>query len=473
MWATNYDIIHDTLILLSDLSSSYSSSKALTTLETANALLRNHGPTAFPFMAYPPNFKLRTQFYLTWARMVFSEANVDYFEDFMIPFDNAFETMYQKGNSGAPADEIKHLAVGMFRDLRGVLMAIHNRGAFQMFFDWFYPRYFQILSSAFEQYWEDSFVSIPALKFYEEFAHNKAQRIEFSSSSPNGIILFKETCKILLFYSSSLSKLLTSGNVESAIESDPYKYFLKGMSIVLDALANTLLGSYVNFGVFLFYQDDCYSNTIKGALQLLFCNVDLSRQIMLFDKVSARYYKLIEVLFRNHLPILVDLDSTLFMMLLHTLVDGLYHPDKGISSFAASAIDDLATYRFKQSHRKRKEPAYMKLEQHLMSNNQEDIFFNMLISLFSLILFEGASNLWAFSRPILSLILNHEQYFKQISNNITAQQPDSTRNQVSEAFDSLMENVLPNLETRNRDRFTQNLVFFTGMLKKVIVRPRF
>lgn len=40
-------------------------------------------------------------------------------------------------------------------------------------------------------------VAIPLLKFMTEFVHNKAQRLQFDCSSPNGILLFRETSKII------------------------------------------------------------------------------------------------------------------------------------------------------------------------------------------------------------------------------------------------------------------------------------
>lgn len=89
----------DALTLLHDLSSGYTTAKLLLQIDAAKSILTNHGNSeVFPFLDVPANSKLRTKFYITWGRMVFSEPNIDYFDQFMEPFDARFTHLSQHSN---------------------------------------------------------------------------------------------------------------------------------------------------------------------------------------------------------------------------------------------------------------------------------------------------------------------------------------------------------------------------------------
>lgn len=62
-----------------------------------------------------------------------------------------------------------------------------------------------------------------------EFVLNKAQRVTFDFSSPNGILLFREVSKLLVAYG---SRILSMPNV-----ADIYAYKYKGIWIALTVLS--------------------------------------------------------------------------------------------------------------------------------------------------------------------------------------------------------------------------------------------
>lgn len=136
---------------------------------------------------------------------------------------------------------------------------------------------------------------------------------------------------------------------------------------------------------------------------------------------------------------------------------------------AASAIDNVASYLFTQGKKKRKEEAFLKLEPLVVAN--KETLRSFLTSIFSLILFEGSINLWSFSRPLLSLILIDESAFSDYVQNLIVLQPAHCQEDVQSGFSRLMEGVRPSLDTNNRERFSQNAVFFSSAIKKVVVRP--
>lgn len=65
-----------------------------------------------------------------------------------------------------------------------------------MLFDWLYPANFPVILACLEAWSGDPVVTTPLLKFVNEFVLNKSQRLIFDSSSPNGILLFREVSKV-------------------------------------------------------------------------------------------------------------------------------------------------------------------------------------------------------------------------------------------------------------------------------------
>ncbi|KAK3002773.1 hypothetical protein RJ639_018633 [Escallonia herrerae] len=121
----------------------------------------------------------------------------------------------------------------------------------------------------------DAEVTTPLLKFMAEFVLNKAQRLTFDSSSPNGILLFREVSKLLVAYG---SRILSVPNT-----SDIYAFKYKGIWIALTILTRALAGNYVNFGVFELYGDRALADALDIALKMTL-SVPLA-DILAFRKV--------------------------------------------------------------------------------------------------------------------------------------------------------------------------------------------
>ena len=91
---------------------------------------------------------------------------------------------------------------------------------------------------------------------------------------------------------------------------------------------------------------------------------------------------------------------------------------------------------------------------------QPGIFPDMLRTLFDIVLFEDCANQWSLSRPMLSLILVCEHQYVELKAQIAATMPQAKRGKMEGCFEKLMSEVTRSLESRNRDRFTQNLTVF-------------
>ena len=65
-----------------------------------------------------------------------------------------------------------------------------------LLFDWLYPAHFPLLLRCLEAWADEPAVTTALLKLFAELVLNRSQRLVFDSSSPNGILLFREVSKV-------------------------------------------------------------------------------------------------------------------------------------------------------------------------------------------------------------------------------------------------------------------------------------
>ncbi|CAI7818815.1 unnamed protein product [Closterium sp. NIES-54] len=347
-------------------------------------------------------------------------------------------------------EPVKFALIGLFRDLRGITMATNSRRTFGLLFDWLYPAHMPLILRT-AQFWSDTpAVTTPLLKFFAEFVVNKTQRLTFDSSSPNGILLFREASKLVVTYGKHALAMPTGAH--------PYTTKYKGVWIALTVLTRALAGNYVNFGVMELYGDTALPDALDVALKL--CLSIPLPEIMAFRKLARAYFAFLEVLCHNHTLVIINLPTATFSHLVGSLDTGLKCLDVSISSQCASAVDNLAAYYFNNvtAGDAPSSPAALTIAQHLAEC--PTLFPEILKTLFEIVLFEDCANQWSLSRPMLSLILVNEQLYNDLKMQILSSQPSDQRPRIAECFDKLMADVGRNLDPKNRDKFTQNLTIF-------------
>ena len=213
----------------------------------------------------------------------------------------------------------------------------------------------------------------------------------------------------------------------------------------------------MNFGVFELYGDPCLNDALDVTLRLAL-SIPLSH-LMVYQKVARAYFQLVEVLSHNHTAFLITRDGATFTHIGTSLETGLKSLDVSISSQCAAAIDSLAASYFNQVVNGESQTAVTQaFVSHI--NDNPRIFPNILKTLFEIILFEDCSNQWSLSRPMLSLILINEQVFSDLKMQIITSQPTEKQQKLASCFENLMSDVSRTLESKNRDKFTQNLTIF-------------
>ncbi|KAH0730079.1 hypothetical protein KY289_001267 [Solanum tuberosum] len=203
----------------------------------------------------------------------------------------------------------------------------------------------------------DNKVTTPLLKFVAEFVLNKSQRLNFETSSPCGILLFREVSKLIVAYG---SRILSLPN-----HVDMYQFKYKGVWISLTILSRALAGNYVNFGVFEIYGDRALADAFDIAMRMTL-SIPLA-DILSYRKLSGAYFTFLEIMMKNQIQLILNLDSSSFTFIAGSLESGLKVLDENIKSQCASAVDNLATFYFEHitTGESPTTPVALNLAQHL------------------------------------------------------------------------------------------------------------
>lgn len=445
-WNRANELLDTTLQVFVDLITSYSSSKALLNLETVNFMVHNHVGAHFPFLGYDSDNKYRISFYTALTRLVFTAAEDinNEFDDFIAPNVEIIEQLNQ--TSDLSEASAKLALVGIFRDLRGIAQATTTKRTYNLLFDAIFPNCFSLIKRAIDFCYKDPHVMTALLKFTMEFVYNKGVRIVFDQSSANGILLFRETSEVLCSYGSRVLSL--------PVERDIYVEKYKGIRLLLNTLSHALAGNYVNFGVFSLYGDMALQNSFDVALQLCL-NIPLE-DVLAYVKLSKAYFQFLEILLKSHLDVLCGLDSSVFIIIIRAIHEGLQSNETQICSLCAAAIDHIYSYIF--LHQRRGKPTVRRIQEHLAS--EPSIGNELITTLFNSLLFSTHANHWAVTRPILSLLLASEEAFNYYQEQLIAAQPPESQAKLQQEFVKLTTDVQRSLETSNRDKFTQKLTLF-------------
>ncbi|KAF5937890.1 hypothetical protein HYC85_025396 [Camellia sinensis] len=449
-YAESEEVINHTLSLFSEMATGYMTGKLLLKLDTIQYIISHHNREHFHFLENYSCSRCRTTFYYTIGLLIFMEDNLLKFKSSMDPLLQVFVSLESMPDAIFRTDAVKYALIGLMRDLRGITMATNSRRTYGFLFDWLYPARMPLLLKAITHWTDTPEVTTPLLKFMAEFVLNKSQRLTFDSSSPNGILLFREVSKLIVAYG---SRILSLPN-----RADMYTFKYKGIWILLSILSRALAGNYVNFGVFELYGDRALSDALDIALKLIL-SIPLV-DILAYRKLTGAYFAFLEVLLNSHVTFVLNLDTSTFRYIVGSLESGLRGLDANIISQCASAVDNLATYYFNHITvgESLTTPAALNLARHVA--DCPGVFPEILKTLFEIVLFEDCGNQWSLSRPMLSLILISEEMFTNLKAQILASQPVDQQQRLSLCFDQLMADISRSLETKNRDKFTQNLTRF-------------
>lgn len=349
-WPEETEIVQKTLDLLLDMAGGYSSSKLLLTLETVKFLARHHTEDHFPFLSVRANVRHRTTFHATLTRLILQPNGEDKlgltFAQFMEPITTTMKKLDSLSMTDLANEAARWPLIGVFRDLRGIASSLHNRKSYVLLFEILHPLHLPILAKVADVWHDQVDVIVSLLKFMQEFCHNKANRVNFDQSSPNGILLFRATSDVVCAFGRRLL-------VAPIPDGDIYKERYKSMALALNVLISALSGNYVCFGVFALYNDPALESALDVALKMILSvSVD---DVIAYPKLSKAYFGFVEIFFRNHIKSVMALDTNVLMQLMNAVHEGLQASDPTLSSLCANSIDHFATFYFENAGKEKPE----------------------------------------------------------------------------------------------------------------------
>lgn len=344
-WPEETEIIQKTLDLLLDMAGGYSSSKLLLNLETVKFFAHHHTEEHFPFLAVRANVRHRTIFHAILTRLVLHASGEEKlgltFEQFLEPVRITLKQLNDLSLSDLRNEAARWPLIGLCRDLRGIAASLHNRKSYVLLFDILHPVYLPLFAKVADVWHDQVDVIVSLLKFMNEFCTNKANRVNFDQSSPNGILLFRITSDVVCAFG---RRLLAS---PPPAEGDIYKLRYKPMSLALNVLYQALSGNYVCFGVFSLYNDPSLESALDVSLQMIL-SVPVD-DVIAYPKLSKAYFSFIEIFFRNHIKSVMALETQVLMQLMNAVHEGLQASDPTLSSLCSTTIDHFATFYFENA----------------------------------------------------------------------------------------------------------------------------
>eukprot|EP00917_Polyrhabdina_sp_WS-2016_P002602 GHVP01005614.1.p1 GENE.GHVP01005614.1~~GHVP01005614.1.p1 ORF type:complete len:602 (+),score=104.53 GHVP01005614.1:378-2183(+) len=428
-------------------------------------VIKDHQASDLTFLNVPGYGKFRTSYYFTLTKLLtLSLDSLDKkesdasFAEYMMPFKNTYEKLAVAAVNGKlNKDECRNLSIHWCRDLRGITQALSSPNDYTRLFDWMVqqPKNRQncrisLFENLIETWAYDHNVLVPALKFLCEFFLNKSHRITFESSSANGIILFKEVTVLFCAVGKSVLQRKTF--------SDIYREKYKPLVLALTMFGNALAGGYTNFGVFEVYNDSSLSDALRLGLQM--CIEIPDNELQAYMKSLQGYFMFLELVTKSFMTQFMDSGMLAISVILRNVEDGLCGVEFNAELNSCAIIENVTTYFLEKKQEDTQEGMVVRK----FLAEQPGSLKRILNLVFQLTISGALTSAWCMSRPLLGLILLHEQEFVRIKEQ-TVSQHLARRNMLEKAFEILMDDVENTLTSKNKERFTKNLYQFTQMLK--------
>jgi len=222
-------------------------------------------------------------------------------------------------------------------------------------------------------------------------------------------------------------------------------------------------GGYTTFGVFEIYNDSILSDLINMTCSLILA-IDLD-ELDGFPKVYSLVFATIGPIAANHCNLLVRFETATYGKVLQLLARGLQSDIKSIITVACASFDKIFSRHIKNlmlASNSRPNPLANELEpMALHLENHRHILNSVLIQFINIIL--TVDNIhWTVAKPLLSLIIISTNEFNKIQQLlISSQAHDPAKAQMMQlAFAHLMEEIQPNIEEANKERFTSQVGAF-------------
>ena len=526
LWRGNQAVVTKTLAFFQDVSGGYCSGRLLAKLDIIGTILAYHADSVYAFPLTRDGLKQCTLFYTSLGKMLSTDEHSDKFAAFAQPIEDAIRGLLaQPGAAALQAQPAcKQAAARTLAQLLG-LFASASAAFYTTLFEWLHPQLSPVIPRLAEAYADtEPLLAKLVMKLVGEMCNNRAARIRFDTSSPNGILLFKDICSpTVVTYarrlvnhlaqqqqqqqqqqqlatarsSSSAAGVITPDTglalgggrrgteeeereEEEARQKREYAAHYRGVALCLDPLTNCLCGEFLNFGVFALYGDACFEAALQSALQVVFTVAP--DEVVRFPKLAKSCFGFFDALSRSQPAVLCALDSALFAKVAAFVLAGLPALDASTSSCCCSILTNVFAFYLRARARPAGSPARAAaavFEASLAAHPQ--LFPRVFDTLVGIVLFSDCQYLYTLSRPLQQMCTIAPQQLAATKARFAAAQPSAAlRTQLLAAFDALeadigapgstalVRSTSPALVQKSKDTFAQSVVAFAAAVKPFI-----
>ena len=300
-----------TLALFGDLAAGFCTGKLMLKLDVVHSVLQGH--TDFPFLRVPANARHRTTFYATLTKLLFAEDTTVRFKSFIEPFSRMLSDLAELPEDDFKTQGAQEALCGVLRDLRGVCSSCSNRRSYNLFFSWVYPSFTPLFARV------RCLVRRPGPDDGAPEVLLRA-RVQQAAAAHLRFVFAQRHSALPRHVSAGCVLRLTNSRAPAACGRRSVRPPSQGNRHLPLLLTRALSGNYVNFGVFALYGDralaDCLAVTIKLCLAMSL------EEIMAFPKVGKAYFALIELLMRNHTPMIVEHETPVLQHICRSFARG-------------------------------------------------------------------------------------------------------------------------------------------------------
>jgi exportin-7 len=400
------------LRLCSDLTCGYSTLRIMVQLKSIQRLIEAHKHDELALYSLLASRKLRSVprhhilFYQILGRLLLldeKEAPETEFNEFISPFTTLAQKLASSADQELRQQSTKSLLLELYADFRGLAYAMNDVASYNLFLQWYLATFSPITHRLGQLWMMDETLSIAMLRFMNELAQNRSQRIKFDLLSASGILLFRNISKVVVTYSQL--RFFHSAVVHDGNSGDLWRIRYKGLHLCLDMFRGSLSGKYVPFGVFALYGDPVLDEITRVTWNMLLATP--LKDLLAYPKLANSFFLFMESFTKEYLCLLLpELDDMILSYIFASIGRALSSVEKAVSSSACNVLDDLLTISFKNAMEKK--PHF--INSFLESHPKITPYFLRLM--FYAIVYEDSSSQlgqWSYSRPLLVLILLNEK----------------------------------------------------------------
>ena len=304
-------------------------------------------------------------------------------------------------------------------DLACLFRSTNDQTTYQQVFNIFFPKHFQFFQDNADKMFRNQEIAPYCFSFWFSVVFALGSKIEFGKNSPNGILLFKCSAKILTSFFTFFGEFGNDSNLQN---------YAKCLKCALKIFAVLLCAKYICFDAFQIYNDSVFVDLIDVIFNTIM-KLNL-KNLFEYPKLG---YSLAEVCFnfyQFHSTIFFSRQNSIILYALKVFECLIFAVNLNMKSLVNfyKLIRDILSYI---NHNKEDEKKLDLINDHKFNEYIQKLSLEMWQNIFKKDIFENDKNV------LVSTILFFGEIPEFIQNTILSSIPDEYIGKYKELFDKI------------------------------------